>query len=80
MNKHVVTLIKFLFVGGMMWFVFTLIDFEDRLVFRQGEEVVQEEVIEIVGDWRRDPVRFVRDGVEQQAAASRELEDGRRVD
>jgi len=80
MNKHLMTAVKFLFVGGMMWFVFTLIDFEDRLVHLVDQKVVQEDVIEIQGDWRADPVTFVQDGTERREPASRVLEDGSQVD
>ena len=47
MNKHVVTAVKVVFVAAMMWYVSTLIDFDDRLVTRVDQEVVATEVIDI---------------------------------
>ena len=56
MNPRVKALIKALFVGGMIYYVTTLITFDDLLVVREGQEVVESQPIEIQGDWRADPV------------------------
>lgn len=80
MKKRLGTLVKAAFVGLMMWYVSTLITFDDLLVTRDGQAVVEQQVIEIVGDWRRDPVRFLQGGAEVSAPASRALDDGRQVD
>ena len=77
MNPRVVTVLKWLFVAAMMYYVSTLITLEDRLVTRRDQQVVAAEVVEIVGDWRADPIRFRLDGVEQSEQASRVLPDGR---
>jgi uncharacterized protein (TIRG00374 family) len=80
MNPRVVSVAKLLLVAGMMWFVFTLIDFEDRLVTLDGQAVVAEQVVEIVGDWRVDPLRIVQDGAEREQPASVALPDGKQLD
>ena len=77
MSPRVVTVLKWLFVAAMMYYVSTLITLEDRLVTRQDQQVVAAEVVEILGDWRADPIRFRLDGVEQSERASRVLPDGR---
>ncbi len=62
MNKHLVTLLKLLFVAGLMWWVLRDIHFEDRLVYRSGpiehQVVAREELIEIQGPWQDDPVHY----------------------
>lgn len=58
MNKHLVTLLKLVFVAGLMYWVFHSIHFEDRLVYRLGEITDHEEVIHIVGPWTNDPVSY----------------------
>ena len=80
MNPRVKALIKALFVGGMIYYVTTLITFDDLLVVREGQEVVESQQIEIQGDWRADPVSFLLDGELQVERASRTLQDGRSVD
>ena len=80
MSKRLGTLAKVLFVGLMMWYVSTLITFEDLLVTREGQQVVEQEVVEILGDWRADPIRYARDGEELTTRPSRVLADGRQVD
>ncbi|MEC8653399.1 MAG: lysylphosphatidylglycerol synthase transmembrane domain-containing protein [Planctomycetota bacterium] len=77
MSPRVVTVVKWLFVAAMMYYVSTLITLEDRLVTRRDQQVVAAEVVEILGDWRADPIRFRVDGVEQSERASRVLPDGR---
>ncbi|MEC9047594.1 MAG: lysylphosphatidylglycerol synthase transmembrane domain-containing protein [Planctomycetota bacterium] len=77
MSPRVVTVLKWLFVAAMMYYVSTLITLEDRLVTRRDQQVVAAEVVEILGDWRADPIRFRVDGVEQSERASRVLPDGR---
>ena len=51
MKKWIITAIKLLFVAGLMWFVFSGIPFDDRLVYREvgKDDVVAEETIHIVG-------------------------------
>lgn len=68
MNKRVVQLLKLALVAGLMWFVFQQITFTDRLEWRRGESVVEQQDIDIVGSWQADPIRFVRDGTEQSLA------------
>lgn len=80
MSPRLKALIKALFVGGMIYYVTTLITFDDLLVVREGQEVVESQPIEIQGDWRADPVSFFLDGELQVERASRTLEDGRSVD
>lgn len=80
LSKRLGTLAKVLFVGLMMWYVSTLITFEDLLVTREGQQVVEQEVVEILGDWRADPIRYARDGEELTTRPSRVLADGRQVD
>lgn len=73
MKKRLLTLLKLLFVAVLMWLVFRTIHFEDRLVYRIGppdqQTTQREEVVEIRGPWKADPVRYVRDGetVEREA-------------
>ncbi|MCA8975230.1 MAG: flippase-like domain-containing protein [Planctomycetes bacterium] len=61
MKKSYVTLLKLLFVGGLMVVVYLGIDFQDRLVWTRGEqhEFVRDQVIEIQGRWDGDPVTYV---------------------
>ena len=67
MSPRVTTALKWLFVAAMMYYVSTLITLEDRLVTRRDQQVLATDHIEIVGDWRADPIRFVQGGVEQSA-------------
>ncbi|MCR9247053.1 MAG: flippase-like domain-containing protein [bacterium] len=82
MNKHLVTLLKLLFVAGLMWFVFSGIAFEDRLVYRDKKgdelEVVATKTIEIVGSWQADPIiyRTATDATERSQALGTQT-DGR---
>lgn len=76
MSPRVTTALKWLFVAAMMYYVSTLITLEDRLVTRRDQQVLATDHIEIVGDWRADPIRFVQGGVEQSAPATRALPDG----
>ncbi len=75
MNKHLVSLLKLLLVVALMWFVFRQIRFDDRLVYRQGE-TVEEQVVDIVGPWQADPVRFVTKSSDSVQAVQR----GRQAD
>ncbi len=62
MNKRVIGLLKLLFVVGLMWWVFHTIAFEDRLEWHRGADeknVERSQVVEIVGPWKADPVRYV---------------------
>ena len=79
-SKRLGTLVKVLFVGLMMWYVSTLITLKDLLVTRDGQQVVAQQVIEIRGDWRADPVRYLLSGEEVSARASQVLDDGRQLD
>lgn len=76
MSPRVTTALKWLFVAAMMYYVSTLITLEDRLVTRRDQQVLATDHIEIVGDWRADPIRFVQGGAEQSAPATRTLPDG----
>lgn len=62
MNRRLVGLLKLLFVAALMWLVFRTIHFEDRLVYRSGppeqQVVAREQVVEIQGPWKDDPVRY----------------------
>ena len=78
MNKRLVTVLKLALVAGLMWYVFRQIPFEDRLQWRAGDEVREEQVVEIVGPWDVNPVRVVRAGqTEVQEVALGEQADGR---
>jgi len=70
-NGRLVTGLKLALVAGLMWYVFGKIDFEDRLRWRVGEDVVAEEIIEIQGPWKQDPVAYVRPGETERRTASR---------
>ena len=81
MNKRLVSLLKLLLVVGLMWVVFRQVPFEDRLVYRQGNTVVEEKVIDIEGSWQVDPLAFRFPG----ETASRTIDlgsqpDGRHVE
>ena len=61
MNKHVVTLIKITLLTLMFWWVFSTINFRDRIVFKESEDsdkVVKELVISIDGYWDTDPIQY----------------------
>jgi len=66
LNKRLVGLLKLLFVVALMWLVFRSIHFEDRLVYRSGppdkQVVEREQVVEIQGPWKDDPVSYVVEG------------------
>lgn len=85
MNKHLVTLLKLLFVAGLMWWVLRDIHFEDRLVYRSGPPeqlvVVREQVVSIQGPWKDEPVLYTvaGDATERQAVRGR-LPDGTTLD
>jgi uncharacterized protein (TIRG00374 family) len=56
--------------------VSTKITFTDHLEWRQGEKVVAEEEIDIVGSWQANPIRFLRNG----GGAEQELPVGVQAD
>lgn len=71
MKGRVVTLVKLVLVAGLMFFVFRTIHFEDRIVWRRGADtVVREQVIEIVGPWKQNPVHYVPQGGGPEASVS----------
>lgn len=85
MKSRLTTLLKLLFVAGLMWLVFRTIHFEDRLVHRAGppeqQTVVREETIIIQGSWQSDPVRYVVPGESTVREALRgPLGDGTTLD
>ena len=51
MSPRVKAALKVLFVGCMIYYVTTLITFEDRLVFRQGQEVVEQRLHGLTHRW-----------------------------
>lgn len=58
MKRVVVTVVKLAVVAALFWFVFRQIPFVDRLVARQGDAIVAEQDVEIVGRWQADPLRY----------------------
>jgi len=76
MSNSLRALVKLVFVGGVMWFVFRSVTFEDRMVTRSpdGEQVLEEVPGEIIGPWNDDVVRFRPEDSEQVVL----LERGRR--
>lgn len=76
MNKAVVNLLKLAFVAGLMWFVFRQVPFTDRLVWRVGETVAEERVVDLAGHWQDDPIRFTVAGT----AGEQSLPRGRQPD
>jgi glycosyltransferase 2 family protein len=78
LNKRVVAVLKLAIVAALMWYVFSQIPFEDRLQWRVGDKVVEEQVVDIVGPWDVNPVRVVRPGATtEQAVALGPGADGR---
>ena len=67
MKQRLISLVKLLFVAGLMWWVLSDIHFEDRLVWENNGKVVKEQVIEIQGHWREDPVRYLAEGDDGRA-------------
>ena len=80
MNGRLGATLKVAFVAAMMLYVSTLITLEDRLVTREGSTIVDQETIEIVGDWRSDPVSFLRAGSSDSAPATSEVQPNVFVD
>lgn len=78
MKARLVTLLKLVFVAGLMFFVFRTIHFEDRLVFRVGTQTQEEQVVQIEGSWQAEPVlyRIGDESVPRPAARGRQP-DGR---
>ncbi|MBM4062550.1 MAG: flippase-like domain-containing protein [Planctomycetes bacterium] len=69
MKRLAIVLLKLVVVATLMWLVFRTIHFEDRLVWRRAADldvVVQEQVIEIVGPWKREPVTYTLAGDPEQ--------------
>lgn len=58
MKRAAVTVVKLAVVAALFWFVFRQIPFVDRLVARQGDVIVAEQEVEIVGRWQADPLRY----------------------
>lgn len=58
MKSRLITLFKLLFVAALMYFVFHKIHFEDRIVWRNGDVLVREQVIHIEGPWKTDRVLY----------------------
>ncbi|MFT7535976.1 MAG: hypothetical protein ACI85K_001929 [Hyphomicrobiaceae bacterium] len=61
MNKHVITLIKIALLMLMFWWVFTTINFHDRLNYKANKaskKIVAEVVITIQGHWKTEPVVY----------------------
>ncbi len=78
MKGRLGTLLKLALVAGLMYYVFSSIHFEDRLVLRTGETVVGEQVVDIVGPWSADPVRYTIGGDPVEKSAFRGTQpDGR---
>lgn len=71
MNKHLLTIIKLLFVAGLMWYVFSKIPFVDRLVLRQGDKTEATQEIKILGSWKLEPVRYTVAGETGERTAAR---------
>ncbi|MBL8748306.1 MAG: flippase-like domain-containing protein [Planctomycetes bacterium] len=80
MSKSVATLLKLLFVVGLMWWVFRGIHFEDRICLWKGPGAAlvleQEQVVEIVGPWKDDPIRYRSAGSESERSVRRGLQEG----
>lgn len=51
--------LKLLLVAGLMLFVFRTIHFEDRLVRRDGERIVETQAVAIQGSWQSLPVQYL---------------------
>lgn len=80
LNKTVVTILKLALVAGLMVFVFWQIPFTDRVITRQGETIVEERAVNIVGSWQADPVQVLVDGGAKLTVARGPQPDGRSVE
>jgi uncharacterized protein (TIRG00374 family) len=69
MKRAVVAVVKLAVVAALFWFVFRQIPFTDRLVQRQGDAVVADRQVEIVGSWQAEPLRYREAGREDVAEA-----------
>lgn len=61
MNKHLVSVIKLVLLVGMLWWVFTSINFHDVLKYKVDEkstDVISETEITIQGHWNHEPVTY----------------------
>ena len=58
MKQRLLLLVKLLLVAAMLWWVFSKINFLDRLVFRVDDQVVAQQLIEIHGHWQEEPVTY----------------------
>ena len=77
-KKVVVTIVKLALVAGLMWYVFRQVPFQDRIVYRQGEQEVGQTDIHILGSWKAEPVQYtVGDDPKAQTVARGEQPDGR---
>ncbi len=78
MNKRLLLVLKLVVVAALMWFVAQQITLTDRLVWRQDDQVVEEQIVDIVGSWQANPIRFVRDGAgDEQSLLTGVQPDGR---
>jgi glycosyltransferase 2 family protein len=77
-KKVVVTIVKLALVAGLMWYVFRQVPFQDRIVYRRGEQEVGQTDIHILGSWKAEPVRYtIGDDPKEQTVARGEQPDGR---
>jgi uncharacterized protein (TIRG00374 family) len=61
MNKHVISLIKAALLTLMLWWVFTSINFHDRITYKTdatSKDVIAEVVITIQGHWQHRPIKY----------------------
>ena len=61
MNKHAISLVKATLLTLMLWWVFTSINFHDRITYKTdatSKDVVAEVVITIQGHWQRRPIEY----------------------
>ena len=66
LGRHLKTLIKLLFVAGLMWFVLSQTPWQDRYEVRSPDGTVMVRVEgRIVGPWDVPEVRFVPDGKQE---------------
>jgi len=80
-NKAVVTLVKLALVAGLMWYVFRQVPFQDRIVYRQGEQEVGQVDIQILGSWKAQPVQYtVGDAPAVQTITGGAQVDGRNAE
>ncbi|MEC7584541.1 MAG: lysylphosphatidylglycerol synthase transmembrane domain-containing protein [Planctomycetota bacterium] len=77
MKGAAVTVLKLMLVTGLMAFVFSKIEFADRLVrLNQAGEIVSEQEGDIEGPWNGQVVRFVTESGEAQEVVKGPQADG----